>query len=239
MTTYCHGQSSISAGTSRVRESFFNNNAPFFGQPQRHLYNSFALQADYTKSFLRAYTELGYLPASFEVIKATYESQGGGSSQIYKNDNVYHSKVNFTYFTVKAGLGLEFKKLIKKNGWYSFSSNLFIQYEKLIDEKTSENVRYQTTTHYGITTVYPPSYYSFDLLSIEDNIFQLGIELKQRLGFQNYFVEFSTSLSRSNVYRTRDVNVFDDYSERKITNWGLNASLKFGYYFVRKPKKSK
>jgi hypothetical protein len=237
-TTYCHGQFSISAGASRIRENLFNNdNAPFFGQHQRHLYNCFTLQADYTKSFFRTYTELGYLPASFEVTRETYYSHGGGSSQIYANDNVYHSKVNFTYFTVKCGVGSEFKKLFKKNWWSSFSFNVFAQYERLIDEKTSENVRYQTITQSGTTTVHPPNYYSPSLVSFEDNIFQFGVELKERLGFQNYFVEFSTSLSSSNVYRSEDVNVFPETGKSQSTNWGLNTSLKLGYYFARKPKK--
>lgn len=237
-TIYCHGQFSISTGATRIRENLFkNDNAPFFGQHQRHLYNCFVLQTDYTKSIFRAYTELGYLPASFVVTRKTYYGQGGGSSSGYANNNIYHSKVNFTYINVKGGVGSEFKRLFKKKFWFSLSTNVFFQYERLIDEREPENVRYQTITQYGTTTVKPPNSYSPSLISLEENIFLFGIELKHRLGIQNYFVEFSTSISSSNVYRTYDINVFEEGGERQSTNWGLNTSLKLGYYFIRKPKK--
>lgn len=240
VSNYCFGQFSVSAGFSRLRENLFRNeDAPFFGKNKRHLYNYYTLQADYTKSFFRTYTEFGFLPASFEVIRQTGYSSGGGSSPYHSVNTEYRSKVNFMYFTVKGGVGMEFKKLFKKNWWCSFSFNLFTQYDRLVYEKEPENMNKTTIKNAGKPTEYTTNNFSYDLLAVSPNLFQFGIELKERVGIKNFFIEFSVALSSSIINRTEDANIFVSNSYYQYSSWGLNTGVKLGYYLVRKPKSDK
>jgi hypothetical protein len=239
-----HSQTSISGGTYSHFGNLFNNGNPTYsGKPNFTRYNGIVLQGDYTKNTFRVYGEFGYTQSSFDFIRYNTSTYGGGSSPYYLNKTEYHSDVFISYFTFKLGLGSDYKFSQEKKRWGSFSYNVFFQYDKLFRENESNQVRYSTTTkeitpNQYETTVSPPDYSSFDLISFNKNIFQLGLELKARFGWENYFVELSSSLSISDRFRS-NLDKFDyDINVNQTSTWYLNTGLKLGYLLKKKTKAS-
>lgn len=239
LTTYsCFGQFSVSAGASRLRENLFRNEKlPSLRKNELYLYNCFLVQVDYTKSFFRTYLELGFLPASFRHVEKTYIYGGTyDSDSQYTDSREYYSTVRFGYLSIKGGIGKEFKKINERNRWSSFSFNIFGQYERLLYESASDNVMFKTLTSGSSSIVYPPNYYSPDLLGLSSNMALFGIELKERLGIQHYFVEFSLGLSSSINYRAYKVNLHSETYNNQKSSWSLSPSVKLGYSFQGKSK---
>lgn len=237
-------QSSISGGAYSQFGNLFNNGNPTYsGKPNFTRYNGFVLQGDYAKNTFRVYGEFGYTQSSFELIRYNTSSFGGGSSPYYSNKTEYHSDVFVNYFTFKLGIGSEYKFSQRKKKWGTFSYNMFCQYDKRIRENESNQVRYSTITKETMpnqfeTTVSPPDYTSFDLIDFNNNIFHLGLELKARFGWENYFIELSSSLLISDRYRS-NLNKFDyDISINQTSSWFLNTGLKLGYHIKGKTKLS-
>ncbi len=241
-----YAQFSISLGASRVKENIFGEyNPSIFEKQQPFLYNSYCIQTDYTKSFFRVYTEMGYLPGVFDYKRHSSYHIGGGSSSSYSEYRTYNSKIDFGYYTFKLGIGTEIKKKWNNKMWCSFSYNIFGQYDKLQHKSESNQVMYKTTTtnpmqNQYVHTVYPPNYYPFELTSYYENVIQFGVELKGRIGWNIFYTELSAQLS--SYVKDRSYIVIFDYNSadpNASTTWCATFGVKIGAYLRKKVKENK
>lgn len=236
------GQFSLSAGMLRSKENFFGDDrSKFFDSSQLNLYNNYVFQVDYTNSFLRIYSEVSYLHSTFNFKKHYSYTTGGGSSPSYSDTRDYYSDVKIDYLTIKLGIGSNFKLNFDDSWWGELSYNFFGQYDRLLKESETNHVMYRRTSQWIMMTqssdvkYYPPDYTDYDLIQFNDNIFQFGMEIKGRVGYENYFIELFSSLSV--VDNSRWFSAFPFFEdENNSSDWVLNAGLKFGYYFKGKNK---
>lgn len=246
-------QISLSGGMSYISENqdYLPVLHDVFKPVKLNRYRSYGLQVDYTKHFFRAFAELGYLPFSYDLDRSYYQRGPGslGSEQYYN----YSSKVKFDYATLKVGFGGEFKKITKSNFWLSLSTNFYAQLDYLIDYSSSNHVRtgsYSTTVASPITGYayeegsFPIDYTKFEPLEMNQFLFQLGTEIKGRLGYKNYFLESSISVSRSGNSRVFYpwIDVPSSYgnsgwNDEDNISWpfAANVNIKVGYVFKWKP----
>lgn len=239
-------QYSISGGPFRHLDNLPENSLlQCFSKTQLQRYNGFTLQGDYQKTFFRTYVELANMASSFEVVENTNYSFFSNSGSFY-DKRVYHSNVRFNALVFKYGIGVILKKDKKAKFWFNLSGNMFFQYDRLIREKEYNQIMYRkfgsgqpTQSGWQETSIdYPPDYTPYDLVQFKKNLFQFGIELKNRLGFKNYFAELSGSIGLMDRKRTQ-ITYYQDpsnYSLNENFTWNFNTSLKLGYSFP--PKKN-
>jgi hypothetical protein len=224
------GQLSLSLGYMKLREKVS--------------YDKFSFQTDYDFKKYRIYSELGYFSDKIEY-QDQWEENGFGYSLEYINR---FSKINYSYGTFKLGIGKQFKATYKTKFWNAFSFNIFGQYDRVFGLKIYDQVTYRKTTTYEdydpsgnlIMTVksFPTDYSPFEVGTIRKNILRVGFDVKLRFGYENLFLELSTSLVSPVTDRVTLIS-------HKVNSYGLDQGLfyplfitgiKIGYIFPIKEK---
>ncbi len=243
-SSLCFGQFSLSTGGYWMKENLFYNlksekNQFLETRPFHH--PGFTIQGDYVKNKRRFYSEIGILHADYTMKRMSSYVNGGGSTPYYSDTRIFSSRIKMTYLNVKFGVGSEFKKIKNKDSWFSFSYNFYGQWDLKIGGGETEHVMYRTTTTNNnmsqtyVTTEYPPNYGVFKQVSVDPVVFHIGLDLKGRYGYKNYFTELMFSLGSMDTYRTTFEtsgylwNATPNYDQH--SSWYAITGIKIGYVF--------
>lgn len=224
------GQVSLSVGYLKLRETL--------------KYDVFSIQADYDFRKFRIYSEFGYFSNKME---HNTEWEGTEPGKTYSYEKRY-SKINFSYATVKLGVGKQYKITYANKFWNAFSINFFGQYDRETSFKVSDQVTYKTSLYYGNSysnynqviggKIFPPNYTPFEIGLIRKNIFRVGLDFKIRVGYKNLFMEVSTSMVSPITDRVNLVSSYPYSSNvQQVNDFPLFVTgVKIGYIFSKREK---
>lgn len=232
-------QFSISAGGAHQVDNFFRNEGrlTFFNPAMNH-YNGWLGQLDIQNNKSQFYFEFGGHTGGFhyrfDSSRVTVSPVGNIITRRYE----LNSDVSLAAYTFKAGYGNVFDLFEKNSWWWTLSAHGFVQWD------VNNGARETNRRTFGAVTQTSGSLeelvYEFDdpagnLFTFSDTWVQMGLELKNRFGWNAFFVELSAAMGIHNRLRLElsEPHYHGSYRAQK-SRWNMQLSIKLGRTFNSK-----
>lgn len=241
MGTWANAQYSLSAGFTRIHEGTGQDLKNYFGKSREQLYlqDYFNIRFCFEKWRIKPWGSVMYLPGKADVKQTTRYHNGGGSSPSYTYTYDYYSTIEYNYVALKIGFDYlinaktDSSRPNKKWKNYYYVSPFF-QYDALLNYKEYDHYMIYTFgmaayddqgqyLGYWNYTEYPPDYEPFESVKMKSYLFPVGLELKWRTSYQQFFLETGIIASAS----SRSILLISERENQEGINVG--SFIRFGY----------